>query len=68
MKEETDSDRLNRFGPIKGLVLLGGGILLRSICMWAKSEQLPVKVITSPRHDNEIVDGESLENFSDLGT
>ena len=63
MKEQIDSKRLNRFGPIKGLVLLGGGILLRSICLWAKSERLPVKVITSPRHNDEIVDGESLENF-----
>lgn len=63
MKVEGHSTQLKSFGPIKGVVLLGGGTLLRNICLWAKSQRLPVKVITSPRHNGEIVDGESLEYF-----
>jgi len=40
-------------GPINRLVLLGGGALLVRLAEWAKASDLPVAVITSPRHASE---------------
>jgi methionyl-tRNA formyltransferase len=54
---------LTSYGPIEGIVLLGGGGLLRQISLWAVSEGAPLKVITSPRHADEIDDGETLREF-----
>lgn len=54
---------LTSCGPIEGIVLLGGGRLLRQISLWAASEGTPLKVITSPRHAEEIEDGETLLDF-----
>jgi len=54
---------LTSYGPIEGIVLLGGGRLLRQIALWAVSEGAPLKVITSPRHAEEIDDGETLLDF-----
>lgn len=50
-------------GPIEGLLLLGGGPLLRKLCLWAKSKSLPVKVVTAPRHGNESLNGLTLVEF-----
>lgn len=52
-----------RFGPIEDIVLLGGGKLLRTLCRWALSEGAPCRVITSPRHAEEEVDGVRLVDF-----
>lgn len=54
---------LTSYGPIEGIVLLGGGRLLRQLALWAVSEGAPLKVITSPRHAEEIDDGETLLDF-----
>ena len=50
---------------IQKVVLLGGGALLRKICLWCLSEDASVSVITSPRHSNEnlgpgYIDGDEL--------
>jgi methionyl-tRNA formyltransferase len=50
-------------GPLRGLVLLGGGLLLREMCAWAHNRNFMVKVITSPRHAKELVENERLDNF-----
>ncbi len=51
------------YGPIQGILLLGGGKLLRQIALWAVSEGPPVKVITSLRHALEVDDGIVLSDF-----
>lgn len=50
-------------GPIEGLLLLGGGPLLRKLCLWAKSKSLSVKVVTAPRHGEESLNGLTLVEF-----
>ena len=52
-----------KYGSIEDIVLLGGGELLRQICLWATSESIPIKVVTAPRQAEEVLDGESLEGF-----
>jgi methionyl-tRNA formyltransferase len=54
---------LASYGPIMGVVLLGGGRLLRQVSLWASSEGMPLKIITSPRHAKEVEDGETLLSF-----
>ena len=54
---------MNKIGPISGLVLLGGGQLLRQLALWSKEKNIPVKVITAPRHAKEKENGCTLENF-----
>lgn len=39
------------------IVLLGGGNLLISLVHWCKSEDIPVFVVTSPRHSEEFLKG-----------
>ena len=46
-------DKINR------IVLLGGGDLLLRLVRWCLSKGLPVSVITSPRHANEIIEANS---------
>jgi len=60
MKEDIKQLSL---GPINGIVLLGGGQLLRDLSLWAISEDVPLKVITSPRHALENNDGTILSEF-----
>jgi methionyl-tRNA formyltransferase len=50
-------------GPVREIVLLGGGEILRRLVTWANDSQFTVKVITSPRHVSEELDGKSLRNF-----
>ena len=51
-------DKINR------IVLLGGGDLLLRLVRWCLSKGLPVSVITSPRHANEIIEANSsLKKF-----
>ena len=57
------NDMLMSYGKIKGIVLLGGGDILRKLCAWAISEDITTKVITSPRHSNETVNGVTLNEF-----
>lgn len=52
-----------KVGPIKEIVLLGGGGLLRKLSLWAKSENILVKIVTSPRHEKEVLDNEKLSDF-----
>jgi methionyl-tRNA formyltransferase len=54
---------LNSYGPIAGILLIGGGQLLRKISLWSKSKTVPLKVITSPRHAAELQDGLKLSDF-----
>ena len=63
MEKQNNCNQLKNYGPINGIVLLGGGGLLRKLCLWAKSEGAPIKVITSPRHNNEIINNQSLADF-----
>ena len=44
-------------GPIKGLVLVGGGQILLELSRWASAEFLDVLVVTSPRHAEECMPG-----------
>jgi methionyl-tRNA formyltransferase len=46
----------------KNIVLLGGGSFLLSLAKWCKSEDIPIIVLTSPRHIDEIV-----EDYHSLG-
>lgn len=50
-------DNVNR------IILLGGGKLLADIVDWAISMNIPVSVLTSPRHANEKVGGTRLSAF-----
>lgn len=54
---------MNKIGPISGLILLGGGQLLRRLTLWSKEKNLPVKVLTAPRHAKEKEKGHTLERF-----
>ena len=63
MQNKINTNQIDSYGPIEGLILLGGGTLLRKLCLWAKSEGMPVRVVTSPRHNCETVDDESLSDF-----
>lgn len=51
------------FGPFRGILLLGGGQLLRLICKWAIEQSIRVEVITSPRHAREKQDDITLHEF-----
>jgi len=42
---------------IERIVLLGGGELLAALVRWCQSEDMPISVITSPRHTKELIDG-----------
>lgn len=55
--------RTKIMNPVNGLLLLGGGELLRKICTWSLIERFPVKVITSPRHAIEEESELVLEDF-----
>ena len=50
-------------GPVDGVVLLGGGTLLRELVIWARREGFDVRVITAPRHANEAAGEETLDDF-----
>jgi len=50
-------------GPYRRVVLLGGGQLLRSLCDWAPLNGYTIRVVTSPRHVEEVQDSESLHSF-----
>ncbi|HAT49046.1 MAG: hypothetical protein HQL07_10060 [Nitrospirae bacterium] len=63
MNQLTHSNLIKEYGPIVGIVLLGGGKILRQICLWAISQGVPVKVVTAARHANESHDGEILSDF-----
>ena len=54
---------MRKIGPIEELVLLGGGGLLKALVEWAQETKLPVRVVTSPRHANESLSGETLSDF-----
>ncbi len=59
---EPPSFDLN-IGPIGSVLLLGGGRLLREICLWARRVELPVSVITGPRHLAQLDESISLGDF-----
>lgn len=50
-------------GPIKEVILLGGGNLLRELIIWSKLQNIQVRVITSPRHEKEYTDNKKLSTF-----
>jgi methionyl-tRNA formyltransferase len=54
---------MHKYGPIDNIVLLGGGTILRQLCLWATSEGAPIKIVTAPRHAEETIDGENLADF-----
>lgn len=60
---DNQNKPLISYGPIAGVVLIGGGQLLKEICLWTKLKNLPIKVITSPRHANELQEGTKLSDF-----
>jgi len=41
---------------IEKIVLLGGGPLLVSLALWCKHKEVPVCVVTSPRHSEELIE------------
>ncbi len=53
LKSKESAEDTMEIGPIKGLVLIGGGDILLELCRWARGEFLDVLVITSPRHAEE---------------
>jgi methionyl-tRNA formyltransferase len=63
MESVTALRVVTRYGPINNIVLLGGGVTLRQLCLWAMSEGTPIKVVTAPRHAAESSDGQTLANF-----
>lgn len=50
-------------GPYRKIILLGGGQLLRMLSKWAPENGYTVKVITSPRHAVEQLDGMALDAY-----
>lgn len=52
-----------KLGPIDTIILLGGGLVLKKLALWSKSQKIPIHVITSPRHSKELLEGESLKKF-----
>ena len=60
MNSPISKEPLIKYGPIEGIVLLGGGQLLGKICLWAKSEGVPIKVVTAQRHADEVTDNKTL--------
>jgi methionyl-tRNA formyltransferase len=50
-------------GPCNKILLLGGGRLLRDLCVWSESNNHHVSVITSSRHAVEVINNETLESF-----
>lgn len=50
-------------GPIDGLVLLGGGEILRRLVSWSIDPRIEIRVVTSTRHAGEVFEGESLSEF-----
>ena len=59
----TLKNPLAELGPIKNIVLLGGGGLLRDLCGWTASQGVATKIITAPRHAYTELDGETLVEF-----
>lgn len=53
-------------GPIKGLVLLGGGEIMLDLALWAKGKSIEVKIITSSRHSIEITIHGEVKQFLEL--
>jgi RimJ/RimL family protein N-acetyltransferase/methionyl-tRNA formyltransferase len=51
----TTSDRIVTFGPIRNLVLIGGGDLLLDTVQCASNLGFRVTVIMAPRHANEVL-------------
>jgi len=52
---------------IEKIVLLGGGPLLVSLALWCKTKKIPIYVVTSPRHSEELVEnGLNLAQVLDL--
>ena len=56
-RDEFRKKIMKRIGPVSELVLVGGGSLLRKLAAWAVSVDLPVRVLSSPRHASEEVSG-----------
>ncbi len=54
-----------KLGRIDTLVLLGGGKTVKRFCLWGKSKNLNVKVITSPRHAETEIESNTFKNFLD---
>lgn len=53
-----------KLGPISGVTLVGGGQLLRRLVLWAVSESIEVRVLTSPRlADERQGGGDTLGRF-----
>ena len=49
---------------IERIVLLGGGKLLVALVRWCRSDGVPIFVVTSPRHSEELVEhNTSLKGF-----
>ena len=65
MNSPISKEPLINYGPIEGIVLLGGGALLRKICLWANSSDYPIKVVTAQRHADEVIDHQTLSEFLD---
>lgn len=53
-----------KYKNIDKVVLLGGCDLLLEIARWCRSEEIPVLIITSPRHANELIEkGKTLQEI-----
>jgi len=50
-------------GPYEGILLLGGGEILRNICIWALPAGFNISVVTSERHSKEVINGTTLSSF-----
>jgi methionyl-tRNA formyltransferase len=60
---KVKTEPLFELGPFNDLLLLGGGSLLRDLCKWAKKNNFAIRVITSPRHATEHIEGIVLKKF-----
>lgn len=63
MKKEKKSNQFLILGPIKEIVLLGGGKLLVDLMIWSKSKNIKVKVVTSTRHANDQIDNKKFTDY-----
>ena len=52
-----------RFGGYKRIVLLGGGDLIRKLCLWLKKKDIPVIILTSSRQLKDKIDNLNFKDF-----
>ena len=56
-----------RLGPIKQIVIFGGGAALLQFAKWCVKQNLQINIFTSPRHLEEEINGDSFKKHLKSG-